>query len=95
MLINASLPDPVYLEKCDAAQGQARFYALHLAPTLFGDWTLVREWGRIGSPGQIVVDWFESVEDACNALEQKQREKIRKGYRVRGGAGESEAAPVT
>jgi hypothetical protein len=27
----------------------ARFYALAIEPTLFGDMALVREWGRIGS----------------------------------------------
>ena len=24
------------------------FYAMHLAPTLFGEWDFVSEWGRIG-----------------------------------------------
>lgn len=26
----------------------ARFYAFTIQPTLFGEWALVREWGRIG-----------------------------------------------
>jgi hypothetical protein len=33
----------VYLEKRDPEKRQARFYAMPVAPTLFGDWTLVRE----------------------------------------------------
>ena len=37
-----------YLEKVEPKQRMLRFYALHVAPTLFGDWALVREWGRIG-----------------------------------------------
>jgi len=70
-----------YLEKRDPARRQARFYALHVAPTLFGDWTLVREWGRIGSPGRVQRDWFETFEDACRAMGKKEQEKLRKGYR--------------
>ena len=31
----------------------ARFYAMCLQPTLFGDWALLREWGRIGSTGRM------------------------------------------
>jgi predicted DNA-binding WGR domain protein len=43
---------PVYLERIDAARGMARFYAIRIAPTLFGDWAIVYHWGRIGTAGQ-------------------------------------------
>jgi predicted DNA-binding WGR domain protein len=42
----------------------ARFYALHSAPTLFGGWDLVREWGRIGSPGTLRLTPFETLEES-------------------------------
>lgn len=71
----------VYLEKRLPEKGQMRFYALRLMPSLFGDWTVVREWGRIGSPGRVTVDWFDTVEDAQAALQRKADEKRRKGYR--------------
>ncbi|MCP4781752.1 MAG: WGR domain-containing protein [Hyphomicrobium sp.] len=29
----------------------ARFYAMSVQPNLFGQWSLLREWGRIGSAG--------------------------------------------
>ena len=32
----------------DADKNMARFYKLVVQPTLFGEWSLVREWGRMG-----------------------------------------------
>jgi predicted DNA-binding WGR domain protein len=34
------------------------FYAMHLTQTLFGEWALVAEWGRIGSPGTVRERFF-------------------------------------
>lgn len=42
-----------YLEKVDPSRRMMRFYAIWIAPTLFGEWAMIREWGRIGSPGQL------------------------------------------
>lgn len=36
------------LRRIDRARNMARFYALGVEPTLFGEFALVREWGRIG-----------------------------------------------
>jgi predicted DNA-binding WGR domain protein len=41
------------LRRTDAERNMHRFYALGLMPTLFGEWTLLAEWGRIGSPGTV------------------------------------------
>ena len=40
-----------YLEKRQPAQKMARFYRMAVMPNLFGEWTLLREWGRIGQGG--------------------------------------------
>jgi predicted DNA-binding WGR domain protein len=56
-----------------------RFYALHLAPTLFGEWMLVAEWGRIGSPGTVRHQVFSSVELAEAALAKHLKIKTRRG----------------
>ena len=31
---------------------------MHVTQTIFGDWALIREWGRIGLPGTIREKWF-------------------------------------
>ena len=38
----------------------ARYYVLAIEPSLFGDATLIREWGRIGRPGQRRVELYEN-----------------------------------
>jgi predicted DNA-binding WGR domain protein len=31
----------------------SRFYRLDVEPDLFGNWSMVRDWGRIGRAGQL------------------------------------------
>ena len=50
-----------YLEKRDRQTNQARFYAMAVIPNLFGEWTLWREWGRIGTSRQVRPDLFHSA----------------------------------
>ena len=46
-------PYHLYVERMDAQKNMARFYALSIEPTLFGDVCLIRRWGRIGTRGQM------------------------------------------
>jgi len=74
-----------YLEKRDPEKNQYRFYALCVMPTLFGGWSLMREWGRIGSPGQVLVEWFDTLEEGQAALARWAHRKRRRGYDPVGG----------
>jgi predicted DNA-binding WGR domain protein len=74
---------PVRLEKCVPEKNQQRFYLLRLVPTLFGEWSLIREWGRIGQQGRMVLDTFATPDEAEAALEAKRAEKQRRGYYLR------------
>ena len=49
-------------------------------PGLFGDWSLVREWGRISQPGQVRVDWFDTEAAAKDARFAIQMQKEKRGY---------------
>ena len=40
-----------FLTRIDPTRNIDRFYVVQVLPTLFGDWTVLREWGRRGSPG--------------------------------------------
>ena len=69
------------LERCDPAKRMLRFYALQVTPNLFGEWCLLRTWGRIGRQGQMRTEWFETKEEAEDALRlletaKRKREKI-------------------
>ncbi len=68
------------LERRDSERHMARFYALHIAPTLFGGWDLVREWGRIGSPGTLRIDPFETREETERAFLCIAQKKRKRGY---------------
>jgi predicted DNA-binding WGR domain protein len=48
------------LHRCDPSCNMARYYVLSLKPSLFGDATLIREWGRLGRPGQRRVELYEN-----------------------------------
>jgi len=71
-----------YLEKRDPRKRQARFYRMAVLPNLFGEWTLEREWGRIGQGGKIRMDWYDREEEAVGALLLTEEAKRRRGYFV-------------
>ena len=73
-----------YLEKIDPARNQMRFYAVTVAPTLFGQWAVVKEWGRIGQAGTVRQTWFESESEAISAGAVAASKKERRGYRAVG-----------
>ncbi len=71
---------PVHLRRIDAERNMRRFYELDVRPNLFGHWAFIREWGRIGSPGQVMTLLFPTFEEAHAALERQQRVKVGRGY---------------
>ncbi|MDH3605291.1 MAG: WGR domain-containing protein [Candidatus Tectomicrobia bacterium] len=70
-----------YLEKQDATMSPQWFYALSVQPTLFGDWSVVREWGRVGSPGRVKVKRYTSQAAAETAFDHLVQAKYQQGYR--------------
>jgi predicted DNA-binding WGR domain protein len=59
-----------------------RFYSMFVMCDLFGEWQLLREWGRIGSSGQIRTDRFSSEAQARAAYDTLLRQKQRRGYEL-------------
>jgi predicted DNA-binding WGR domain protein len=47
----------ITLHQIDPARNRQRFYTLQLAPNLFGEWSLIRSWGRIGTSGHPCNTW--------------------------------------
>lgn len=69
-----------HLEKLDTAKNIARYYRMSVLPNLFGEWTLRREWGRIGRSGQVRMDLFRSQVEAESALETLTDAKQKRDY---------------
>ena len=75
-------PTTVHLRCIDPAQNKRRFYALQLQRTLFGQWAVVRQWGRIGSPvGQRLEQWFDDPTAAYAFIDRLEKSKRHRGYR--------------
>jgi predicted DNA-binding WGR domain protein len=68
------------LRRVDPAKNMARFYCLSLQPTLFGEMSVVRAWGRIGTRGRMKVDSYQTDEGAAAAFTRIERQKRRRGY---------------
>ena len=68
------------LHKRDPAKNMARFYALSVQPNLFGSWSLIKEWGRIGRGGRVRIDLCDSLDEAVTAYNVMLRQKQRRGY---------------
>lgn len=70
----------IYLQHHDPGKNLHRFYQMFVTPGIFGDWLLVREWGRAGSPGTVRKDWFKSEEEAIAVQISLCNAKRKKGY---------------
>lgn len=76
-----SFADQTVLRRIDPARNMARFYCLSLQPTLFGEISVVRAWGRIGTRGRMKIDSHQTGEEAATTLARLERLKRRRGYR--------------
>jgi len=74
-------PYRLYIQRIDRSRNMARYYSLAISPTLFGEISLVRCWGRIGAAGQEKVHFFERETDAVQSFLQIARQKRARGYR--------------
>lgn len=73
-------PYQLYVERKDQTKNMARFYAMSIEPTLFGELCLIRRWGRIGSRGQTMAHHFDRDEDAVHLFLDLTRQKRARGY---------------
>jgi predicted DNA-binding WGR domain protein len=75
----------IVLERVDPDRDVARYYVLSIEPTLFEKHTLIRRWGRIGSPGRERHQFFggEDASQAQVALETWLARKRNRGDALR------------
>ncbi len=71
------------LQKIDYAENERRWYVLSVQRTLFGEWAVIREWGRIGNDGgQTLASYFDTLPKALEASHALKTRKTRRGYIV-------------
>jgi predicted DNA-binding WGR domain protein len=64
-------------------RGLARYYRVDIAYNLFGEYSVLREWGMRGRPGgggRCKVAWFANLRDACLAAERWKNRAQQRGY---------------
>jgi predicted DNA-binding WGR domain protein len=76
-------PTEVDLERIDPSLNMRRFYRMTIQSDLFGGTSLVREWGRIGFRGQMLIELHDDEGRAVNAMMTLSMTKKRRGYRLR------------
>lgn len=69
-----------FFTRTDLAKNIRRFWLVRVTRTMFGEWTLIREWGRIGSPGTVQARTFESEQEAERAAQHGIKKRQRHGY---------------
>ncbi|TQM94650.1 putative DNA-binding WGR domain protein [Roseinatronobacter monicus] len=73
-------PTDLQMRRVDPARNMRRFYRMSIQPDLFGGASLVREWGRIGYRGQMMIEPHADEGQAVTALMKLARAKQRRGY---------------
>jgi predicted DNA-binding WGR domain protein len=73
-------PTDVQMRRIDPARNMRRFYRLSVQRDLFGCASLLREWGRIGFRGQLMVETHTDEGSAITALMTLVAIKKRRGY---------------
>jgi predicted DNA-binding WGR domain protein len=68
------------LTNIDPAHNMYRFYTVRVSQNLFGQWSVLREWGRIGSLGRLRCDTYDSESEAREAESRSVRLRLRHGY---------------
>jgi predicted DNA-binding WGR domain protein len=73
----------LYFERKNPGRNMARFYAMSIEETLFGQVCLTRRWGRIGTRGRTVQHSFDDEWQAVGLFLELLRAKRMRGYRAR------------
>lgn len=71
---------PVHLIHVNPERNMARFYGIDIQPTLFGEMSVLRNWGRIGTKGRDMMVTYEDSAQANEALAMLEKQKRRRGY---------------
>lgn len=78
----------LYSQCIDASKNLARYYAHSIQPTLFGQTSLMRCWGRIGRRGQEKVHRFFDEQQPVSLFFEIARQKRSRGYKPVGNCGD-------
>jgi|GEM_PF-3972278 len=71
-----------HMRKIDKA-GDEIYYSMHLCADLFGGYTVVREWGKVGSEGRVLVTPTACEHSALDLVAEIADHQRKRGYSMR------------
>lgn len=71
-----------YLQRFNPANGLIWYYAIQIQRDLLGNWQVIREWGRSGSPGTVRNAPFDSHASAATNMITLLEQLTARGYQV-------------
>lgn len=71
---------PIHFRKIDPRNNMRRFYTLSVQPNLFGEWCVMRSWGRIGTLGQSQQQTVTDEASATTLLHRLIAVRRKRGY---------------
>ena len=81
-IVTRKFSEAVHMRRIDPTRNMARFYEVSLEHSLFGTWTVMRRWGRIGCQGRIRLELCDSADDAFDCIKRLITAKRRRGYQT-------------
>lgn len=64
----------------DTSKCTSRFYRVEISANLFQEFSVLREWGKIGGKGQQIIRLFPDLRSASLAADTVREAKLRRGY---------------
>ncbi|MBF0184274.1 MAG: WGR domain-containing protein [Magnetococcales bacterium] len=71
-----------YLQRFNPENGQIWYYAVRVQRDLLGQWQVIREWGRSGSPGTVRYAVFDHYLQAADDMSRLMEQLVKRGYHV-------------
>ena len=68
------------LTSINPEENRNRYYHITVQPGLFGGFTVIREWGRIGTKGKHKTQTFETEKQTEKEIQKVLRVRERHGY---------------
>ena len=78
----ATMGSHTALYRIDPSQNMSRYYTLCVQPNLFGGFSLIRNWGRIVTGGQMRLELFDNEDNAQEVHDRLISSKLKRGYVV-------------
>jgi predicted DNA-binding WGR domain protein len=69
-----------HLHRINVRSNMARFYHVDVALTLFGEVSVLRTWGRIGTRGRTAIETCATMDEVDLRAMKTIKAKLRRGY---------------